>query len=341
MVENVNKKHMTLIDVLNKYESIQIDLPSIIELLKPIQPRLYTIASSSTIDPNKVAICIKLEQEQGLITKDDDDEKEDDDDKKEDDDEKEEFKWSGICSNYLIQSKISDRFQYYIEESKFRLPAHGIPVIMIGVGAGLAPFAAFVDEADANISCGNKVKRTDYGDWWLFFGCRYKNGDYIYKDKLEKSYNSPNGCLKELQLAFSREQEKKVYVQHLIEKAQEELWELIHSKKARIYVCGGVAMGRSVRETFTKIFTFYDKSKNGHEYLDSLLKKDIYAQEELWELIHSKKARIYVCGGVAMGRSVRETFTKIFTFYDKSKNGHEYLDSLLKKDIYAQEELWE
>eukprot|EP00483_Globobulimina_turgida_P004261 UN04270 len=152
---------------------------------------------------------------------------------------------------------------------------------MISVGAGLAPFAVFIDEGDASIQSKNKIKKKDYGEWWLFFGCRYKNGDYIYKEKLEKSYNDTNGVIDELKIAFSREQEKKVYVQHLVEESREELWQLINDKKAKIYVCGGVAMGKAVRETFTKIFTFYHKDKDGHKYLDNMLKRDLYVQE-LW-----------------------------------------------------------
>ena len=172
-------------------------------------------------------------------------------------------------------------FNFIWKKVKFKLPSHSIPVIMIGVGAGLAPFAAFIDEGDGEIQSKSQVTKKDYAEWWLFFGCRYKDGDYIYKEKLENSHNDKDGVLSQLKIAFSREQKKKVYVQHLIEQCREELWELISEKNARIYVCGGVAMGKAVRETFTKIFTFYAKSKDGHSYLDDLLKKDIYVQE-LW-----------------------------------------------------------
>lgn len=273
--EDVANKHVTLLDIMNQYKSIEIDLGSLIEILKPLQPRLYTICSSSVIDPNHVSICIKLEQEE-RISEATDDQKEPDDE-----DTSKNFKFTGVCSNYFVQSKVNNLFQFYMEESKFKLPSHKVPVIMIGVGAGLAPFAAFIDEGDASIKSKSKITKQDFGEWWLFFGCRYKDGDYIYKEKLENSYNDEDGVLDKLKIAFSREQKKKIYVQNLIEDNREELWEIIHDKKARIYVCGGVAMGKAVRETFTKIFTFYDDSKDGHKYLDDLLKRDIYVQE-LW-----------------------------------------------------------
>ena len=55
------------------------------------------------------------------------------------------------------------------------------------------------------------TNKEHFGEWWLFFGCRYKNGDYIYKDKLESAYNDKNGVLDELKIAFSRETDKKIY----------------------------------------------------------------------------------------------------------------------------------
>ena len=92
------------------------------------------------------------------------------------------------------------------------------------------------------------------------------------------------GVLKELKLAFSRDQKQKIYVQHLIKKNSEKLFELISKENARIYVCGGVAMGKAVRNAFTEIFEFYKTQNNnitGPEYLDKLLKSDTYVQE-LW-----------------------------------------------------------
>eukprot|EP01083_Nonionella_stella_P093288 261381_1 len=260
--ENVVDKHWTLLDVLDAYPSIEIDIGSLIELLKPLQPRLYTISSSSNLNPNVVSICIKLE-------------------KKERKEDNETHTFKGVQSNYFMESTVGNMFQIYVETSKFKLPMHSVPVIMIAVGAGLAPFAAFIDEADATIQSSNKICKEDYAEWWLFFGCRHQNGDYIYKDKLERSYKSEDGVLDGLELAFSRDHMTKVYVQHLIEANKEKLWQLIHGQHARIYVCGGVAMGRAVRETFIQIFEVYHESKDGHEYLDNMLKHDVYVQE-LW-----------------------------------------------------------
>lgn len=75
----------------------------------------------------------------------------------------------------------------------------------------------------------------EVGDTVLYFGCRKQDEDYLYKDELEQYANK--GSLK-LHVAFSREQDKKVYVTHLLEKNKDELWDVIGKKNGHIYVCG-------------------------------------------------------------------------------------------------------
>ena len=111
--EEVANKHLTVLDIMDTYKSIEIDLGSLVELLKPLQPRLYTISSSSVINPNLVSICIKLEQEE-RISDPNDEQKEPCDGTE---DTTNDFKFNGVCSNYLVQSKIGNVFQFYMEES--------------------------------------------------------------------------------------------------------------------------------------------------------------------------------------------------------------------------------
>merc|ERR1712012_1103132 len=86
----------------------------------------------------------------------------------------------------------------------------------------------------------------------LFFGCRRRESDYLYRDELEGALG-PDGCLSELHLAFSREGPEKVYVQHKIKEQGAKLWPLIDKQKARIFVCGATSMGKSVRAEFLEI----------------------------------------------------------------------------------------
>ena len=71
-----------------------------------------------------------------------------------------------------------------------------------------------MDEGDGSIQSANKLSKSDYGEWWVFFGYHYRVGDYLYKEKMEHSYKSKDGVIDELKVAFSREQ-------HLIEESRE------------------------------------------------------------------------------------------------------------------------
>lgn len=101
---------------------------------------------------------------------------------------------------------------------------------MIGPGTGLAPFRAFIQERDLAKKEGKEV-----GDTILYFGCRKKNEDYLYKEELKEYVKS--GMLK-LHIAFSRDQPQKVYVTHLLENNKEEIWRVIGEQNGHIYVCG-------------------------------------------------------------------------------------------------------
>jgi len=109
----------------------------------------------------------------------------------------------------------------------FRLPKSGdVPVIMVGPGTGIAPFRAFLQERRA---AGAKGKN------WLFFGDQRRATDYLFEDELQDFFR--DGHLRRLDLAFSRDQEEKVYVQHRMKAAAWEVWAWLH-EGAHFYVCG-------------------------------------------------------------------------------------------------------
>jgi len=111
----------------------------------------------------------------------------------------------------------------------------------------------------------------------LFFGCRNRDQDFIYKDELEAAKES--GILSHLFLAFSREEKEKVYVQHLLKKEGEFIWDLIENKGAYLYVCGALKMGQDIRDVLGELFTA--NGKDGAEYLKQLNKQNRFVQE-LW-----------------------------------------------------------
>ena len=119
------------------------------------------------------------------------------------------------------------------------------------------------------------------GENVLYFGCKNRSQDFIYSDELD-SYEK-DGTLKSMYLAFSREQKKKVYVQHLISNNASETWDLMDKKGAYIYVCGGVRMGSDVSAALQQIICEKGgmSSADGKAYLDKLQSSGRFVQE-LW-----------------------------------------------------------
>ena len=149
---------------------------------------------------------------------------------------------------------------------------------MIGPGTGIAPMRAILQERSHT---RKTVSEGEHGANILYFGCKNRSMDYIYQDELQSFSNE--GTLTELRLAFSREQEKKVYVQHLLAEQAAETWRLIHDDKASIFVCGAVKMGADVDHTLQDIISEHgemtrDKAK---AYLDKLAMAGRFVQE-LW-----------------------------------------------------------
>ena len=114
----------------------------------------------------------------------------------------------------------------------------------------------------------------------LYFGCKKRSLDFLYEDELDAFEKA--GVLNELHVAFSREQEQKVYVQNLLKQNGKETWKLI-SDGGHIYVCGGVKMGNDVMETLKKIAGEEGKmsADSAKDFLNKLSSEGRYVQE-LW-----------------------------------------------------------
>ncbi|CAG2248490.1 POR [Mytilus edulis] len=175
----------------------------------------------------------------------------------------------GVATNWLKMKKpdngIKPRVPIYVRKSQFRLPfKSNTPVIMIGPGTGLAPFRGFIQERFVAKRDGKPV-----GDTVLYFGCRHKAEDFIYHDELE-DYEK-DGTLTQMHLAFSRDQEHKVYVQHLLEQNSEETWKLLENG-GHIYVCGDARnMARDVHNVILKVLM--EKGNMDNEKAENYIKK--------------------------------------------------------------------
>lgn len=189
--------------------------------LKRLQPRLYSISSSPKAHPGEVHLTIGAVryESHGRARK-------------------------GICSTFLADRCSADTpVPVFVQVSHgFRLPADGnVPVIMCGPGTGIAPFRAFLEERQAT---GAKGKN------WLFFGDQKRATDFLYQETLEGWLGT--GHLARLDLAFSRDQAEKIYVQNRMIESAAELWNWLQDG-AHFYVCGDAS--RMAKDVDTALHT--------------------------------------------------------------------------------------
>ena len=193
-----------LIDLFLEFPQSGLSAQDFIGLLRPMPPRLYSIASSLSAHAEEVHLTVAVVRYEGNGRK-----------------------RKGVCSSYLAE-RVGDTIPCYLHPNKnFKLPEDSsTPIIMVGPGTGIAPFRAFIEERQATGAKGQN---------WLFFGDRSQNTDYLYGNEWE-SYQK-EGILNELDLAWSRDQQEKVYVQHKMLEKKAELWSWLQNG-AVFYVCG-------------------------------------------------------------------------------------------------------
>jgi cytochrome P450 / NADPH-cytochrome P450 reductase len=226
--EEIKAKRTTVIDLLERYPACELPLQTYLEMLPLMTPRYYSISSSPLATPNRASITVGVVREPaysgvGL--------------------------YEGIASTHIARREAGTRLFAFVKESKsgFALPANPeTPIIMVGPGTGLAPFRGFLQERAALAKEGTKL-----GSAMLFFGCRHPEQDFIYREELE---GYANDGLVDLQVAFSREGDTKIYVQDLIERRSDEVWAALEAG-AIVYVCGdGSRMEPQVRAEFESLY---------------------------------------------------------------------------------------
>ncbi|MFJ9504621.1 molybdopterin-dependent oxidoreductase [Streptomyces anulatus] len=176
------------------------------EVLGPLRPRLYSIASSPLVDPHRMRLTvsvIRYESHRGRMRK-------------------------GVASTFLADAEPDSPLSVFVQRNdRFRPPADpATPMIMVGPGTGVAPFLGFLEERRA---LGHP------GPNWLFFGEQHRATDFYYRDELDAL--SRSGTLTRLDTAFSRDQRAKVYVQDRMGEHGAQLWSWLRDG-AHLYVCG-------------------------------------------------------------------------------------------------------
>ena len=232
-----------IVDLFQDYPT-QIKAEDLIKLLRPLQPRYYSIASSPKAFPGELHLTV------GLVNY-----------------ENAGREKHGACSTYLSEVAVEDeKVPIFIERNPgFRLPENDeTPIIMVGAGTGIAPYRAFVQHRELADKPGKS---------WLFFGNRNFETEFLYQAEWQSFMKS--GALTKMDVAFSRDSEKKVYVQdRLLEKAPEVYKWL--EEGSHFYICGDMKnMARHVQDTLVKIVEKEGvmSKENAQEYVANLEKE--------------------------------------------------------------------
>ncbi|MEM1100539.1 MAG: assimilatory sulfite reductase (NADPH) flavoprotein subunit [Pseudomonadota bacterium] len=233
-------------DILHEHPA-EIDAPTLTSCLRKMQPRLYSIASSQADVEEEVHLTLAVVAYEAHGRD----------------------HLGGASGHLGRRIAPGQRVRIYVEENEgFRLPAADVPVIMIGPGTGIAPFRAFLQEREATGAAGEN---------WLFFGNPHFTQDFLFQTELMGWRK--DGLLTRFDVAFSRDQPEKIYVQDRIRERGAEIVEWL-ARGAHLYVCGDAArMARDVHAALTEVLR--EAGEDAEAYLSALrdagrYQRDVY-----------------------------------------------------------------
>jgi sulfite reductase (NADPH) flavoprotein alpha-component len=237
-----------LADVLHEFP-VSLCAAELTGMLKRIQPRLYSIASSPKAHPGEVHLTVSaVRYSNGRRHR------------------------KGVSSTFLADRAADIDVPVFVQKSAhFRPPRNSdTPIIMVGPGTGIAPFRSFLHERRA---------RGDRGRNWLFFGEQHAATDYYYRDELEAMRDG--GVLTRLDVAFSRDQAQKIYVQDRMREHGAQLWSWLE-EGAHFYVCGDAnRMARDVDAALKEIVATHGgmSDEKARDYVSRLSREKRYARD--------------------------------------------------------------
>ncbi|MCE0558131.1 assimilatory sulfite reductase (NADPH) flavoprotein subunit [Motilimonas sp. E26] len=239
-----------ILDILAVKKNVSLTAEQLIAMLRRITPRLYSIASSQAEVDEEVHLTVgmvEFENEQGEPR-------------------------SGGATGFLKRLEEGGEVKVFVEHNdNFRLPANPeTPVIMVGPGTGVAPFRAFMQERDAQ-SAGGKN--------WMFFGDQTFTEDFLYQVEWRGYLDS--GLLTKMDVAFSRDQEEKVYVQHRLLENAAQVYQWLEDG-AHFYICGDAnRMAKDVNDALVKIVQEQGKKsfEEAEEYVSELRRAKRYQRD--------------------------------------------------------------
>lgn len=248
--QEIPDTRMDLVDLLRIYPVKEAQqFMEVVKILMPISPRLYSVASSPAAHgENEVHITVARDR---FLAQDE--------------------QRFGLCSEFLGDQPVGSSLTFYVHKDKnFKLPAADKDVIMIGPGTGVAPFRAFLAERDATGADGRN---------WFFFGEQHFTTDFLYQTEIQQYVQT--GLLTKIDLAFSRDQPEKIYVQHRLKERAAELYEWI-SNGASVFISGTKdPMSKDVELALLEIIEKQGNktSEEAKQYLEQLKKEGRYEKD--------------------------------------------------------------
>ena len=266
--ELVKQNSASLCDLLIKYASCKPKIDYLIQFLQPLQPRSYTLASCMPLDAsesNEMEICFNLVKFDSTQSRS--------------------YERDGIATGYLSKLSLNEKF-YFLKRTlqNFTLNSSNSnnnnnealtrPIIMIGPGTGITPFISFIRY--------KLLLKNTTSEWYLFYGCRHPDKDFLYKKELLGEYKT---SLKQLFVSYSRLNEENnefKYVQDALKSNSKELSDLILNKNAFVYVCGDARnMSKDVFACLTNCLNNGDPSFDSNKYLIEMMSSKRYRQD-IW-----------------------------------------------------------
>ncbi len=238
-----------LIDLVTEYPADFSDGEEFLTVLKKLQPRLYSISSSPNAHPGEVHLTIAIVRYHSHGRQ-----------------------RGGVCSTFLADRSEGLQPGSFVHHNKaFRLVEDdNAPIIMVGPGTGVAPFRAFLEERRVRGATGKN---------WLLFGNPYRRTDFLYEEEFIQMQKE--GVLSRLDLAFSRDQEQKIYVQHRMEEEGALMWEWLEGG-ACFYVCGDASrMAKDVDASLHRVVEKHGgKSEDeARDYVKAMKKERRYQRD--------------------------------------------------------------
>lgn len=239
-----------VLDLLQLDPSLRFEVDEFTGLLRPLQHRAYSISSSSKADPTSVHLTIASVRHSGGGRD-----------------------RGGVCSTFLADRVAAGAHAgIFVSPNKsFRVPSDDTaPMIMVGPGTGVAPFRAFLQERRARGASGKN---------WLFFGDQHRTSDYIYEDELTAF--ATDGALHRLDLAFSRDQSEKVYVQTRMAEHGKDLYAWLE-EGGHFYVCGDATrMAKDVDRALHSVIETHGamSADAASEYVSNLKREKRYLRD--------------------------------------------------------------